>query len=244
MKHSLPLNHRISKVSVSSASPWGTCGASTSDQSICGVSANHNRNNKFIGVVRLALPGPIAVRARHSRPFKPRRVCVKLSFTMSSSTASMLYDLEPRIRTMLSHLPTVLFAALTLALLVLLLDYAKMLRLRARMPPGPFPFPIIGNVLQFPKSKPWVRFEEWSQRYNDPMITVWIGRTPTVVLNDAWTASELMDKRASIYSSRPTFQVPGRVMGGETWAQTMLPYGDRWRFHRKMMVLSFCRNSI
>ena len=151
----------------------------------------------------------------------------------------MLYDFGPRIRTMLPDLPTVIFTALTLAFLILLLDYAKMLRLRARMPPGPFPLPIIGNVLQFPKSKPWIRFEEWSQKYNDSMITVWIGRTPTVVLNDAWSASELMDKRANIYSSRPTFQVPGRVMGGERWAQTMLPYGDQWRFHRKMMVLPF-----
>src|SRR5277367_2605890 len=121
-------------------------------------------------------------------------------------------------------------------LLVVVVDYIRILRLRSKMPPGPLPLPIIGNVLQLPKSKPWYRFEEWSQKYKDPMITVWIRRAPTIVLNDAWTASELMDKRANIYSSRPVFQVPGVVMGGDNWSQTMAIYGDRWRTLRKMTV--------
>src|ERR1700724_510595 len=107
------------------------------------------------------------------------------------------------------------YAVVVLLLLgacAVLLDYARMLRLRQKMPPGPFPLPIIGNVLQLPKCKPWYRFEEWAEKYNNPLITVWFGRAPTVVLNDAWTASDLMDKRANIYSSRPTFQVPGVLM--------------------------------
>ena len=80
---------------------------------------------------------------------------------------------------------------------------------------------------QFPKEKPWYKFEEWSKKYNNPVITVWIGRNPIVVLNDAWTASDLMDKRANIYSSRPVFQVPGRLMGGAEWDQPLIPYNDR-----------------
>src|SRR5271154_3252211 len=74
-----------------------------------------------------------------------------------------------------------------------LFDYARILYRRSKMPPGPFPLPIVGNVLQLPKEKPWYRFEEWSKTYNNPVITVWIGRNPIVVLNDAWTASDLMD---------------------------------------------------
>jgi hypothetical protein len=131
------------------------------------------------------------------------------------------------------------YAAVVLLLLgvfAVLVDYAWMLRLRGKMPPGPFPLPIIGNVLQLPKRKCWYRFEDWAKAYNSPIITVWFGRWPTVILNDAWTASDLMDKRANIYSSRPTFQVPGRLMDGEKNNQTMLPYGDRWRLHRKLTV--------
>jgi hypothetical protein len=153
-----------------------------------------------------------------------------------TSIQTLLDGIVPRVQGMLTDVPTLLSLSLALVLGAVLFDYSNMLRLRARMPPGPFPLPIVGNVLQFPKCKPWVRFEQWSQKYNDPMITVWIGRAPTVVLNDAWTASDLMDKRANIYSSRPVFQVPGRLMGGENWAQTMLPYGDKWRLQRKMTV--------
>jgi Cytochrome P450 len=131
---------------------------------------------------------------------------------------------------------TVLIALVAIPAIALIIDYGRILFLRQRMPPGPFPWPIFGNVFQFPKEKPWYKFEEWSQKYNDPVITVWIGRSPTVVLNDAWTASELMDKRANIYSSRPRLPVPGIVMGGESWAQTMLPYGDQWRRQRKLTV--------
>jgi len=121
-------------------------------------------------------------------------------------------------------------------LIVLLIDYVLLLYKRSKMPPGPFPLPIVGNVLHFPREKPWYKFEEWSNKFNNPMITVWIGRNPIVVLNDAWTASDLMDKRANIYSSRPVFQVPGRLMGGAEWDQPLLPYGDKWRRHRKLMV--------
>jgi len=133
----------------------------------------------------------------------------------------------------------VLSIGIVIGLLVLLVDYALLLHKRFKMPPGPFPLPIVGNVMQFPKEKPWYKFEEWSKKYDNPVITVWVGRNPIVVLNDAWTASDLMDKRANIYSSRPVFQVPGRLMGGGDWDQPLLPYGDKWRRHRKLMVHLF-----
>jgi hypothetical protein len=136
------------------------------------------------------------------------------------------------------HWQHVVAALLILLFGAIIADYTRILCLRAQMPPGPFPLPIVGNVLALPKAKPWYRFEEWSKRCDSPVITVWIGRNPIVVLNDAWTASELMDKRANIYSSRPVFQVPGRLMGGAEWDQPLIPYNNRWRMHRKLMVHS------
>jgi len=129
-----------------------------------------------------------------------------------------------------------IFASCFLCFGALLFDYARILYRRSKMPPGPLPLPVIGNVLQLPKEKPRYRFEEWSKKYDNPVITVWIGRNPIVVLNDAWTASDLMDKRANNYSSRPVFQVPGRLMGGTEWDLPLIPYNDRWRRHRKLMV--------
>jgi len=83
-------------------------------------------------------------------------------------------------------------------------------------PPGPFPYPIIGNTFQLPESKPWIYFEELSKKYNSPLITYWIGRNPTVWINDAWTASELLDKRAGIYCSRPRMLVFAELRAGQS----------------------------
>jgi len=57
------------------------------------------------------------------------------------------------------------------------IDYGYMLYLRHKMPPGPFPLPIIGNTFSLPNNKPWIYFEELSKRYNAPLITFWIGRS-------------------------------------------------------------------
>ncbi len=59
---------------------------------------------------------------------------------------------------------------------VIAADYAHMLYLRSKMPPGPFPLPIIGNTFSLPDNKPWIYFEELSKKYNTPLITFWIGR--------------------------------------------------------------------
>jgi hypothetical protein len=59
---------------------------------------------------------------------------------------------------------------------VVVADYAHMLYLRSKMPPGPFPLPIIGNTFSLPDKKPWIYFEELSKQYKTPLITYWIGR--------------------------------------------------------------------
>jgi len=106
------------------------------------------------------------------------------------------------------------------------------------------PLPIVGNTFLLPKVKPWIYFEELSKSLNSPVITFWIGRNPTVWINDAWSASELLDKKAAIYASRPRMVVFAELtdMGQETGPQAKKPgsnlvtmyYGERWRVHRKL----------
>jgi len=122
---------------------------------------------------------------------------------------------------------TVLYAIAAIASVALIVDYARMLNLRRKMPPGPFPLPIVGNTFMLPDVKPWFYFEDLSKKYNAPMITFWIGRNPTVWLNDAWAASELLDKRAGIYSSRPHMVVFGDLGSGD-WNLVTMKYGERW----------------
>ncbi|CAK7202868.1 hypothetical protein SEUCBS139899_005595 [Sporothrix eucalyptigena] len=67
------------------------------------------------------------------------------------------------------------------------------------------------------------------------MLTIWIGRHPRIILSDAWVASDLLEKRSDIFSSRPRLTVMGDAINTTTTNQTVLPYGDRWRVHRKLM---------
>ncbi|KAG5800886.1 hypothetical protein H9Q69_000013 [Fusarium xylarioides] len=102
------------------------------------------------------------------------------------------------------------------------------------MAPGPFPLPLFGNIFMIPTSRQWKKSEEWSMKYQSPIITVWDGHTPVIVCNDSWSMSNLCDKRANNYSSRAIKTLTGKVFGLHKFNQAGLPYGDQWRLHRRL----------
>ena len=134
-------------------------------------------------------------------------------------------------------------ACFALATVVVFVDYGRMLLLRRKLPPGPFPFPIVGNHYQISKDRPWIQWAEWAEYYNNPMTTIWVGRGHCVIVQDAWVASDLLEKRADIFSSRHRFVVLGDLVDSTNTNQTTLVYGDRWRIHRKLMVCQHYRKS-
>ena len=94
------------------------------------------------------------------------------------------------------------------------------------MPPSPRPH-------QLPKSKPWIKFQEWSKVYG-PIFTIWIGRKPTVVISDPCVAVELLEKRSGKYSSRPRMVATGELYwdGASILVQ---PYSKSWSSRRRLL---------
>ncbi|KAK5043484.1 hypothetical protein LTR84_011953 [Exophiala bonariae] len=121
------------------------------------------------------------------------------------------------------------------AFLFVLADYIRILLLRRKLPPGPFPIPVFGNYFSLSVVRPWLQYEKWAKVYKSPMTTVWNGSTPIIICNDCWTISDLLEKRAAIYSSRPKLIVMGEISGASTSNQVIQPYGSRWKLHRKLM---------
>lgn len=145
------------------------------------------------------------------------------------------------VKTLLTASPRTLLAVFILALIAtpviwVFVDYARILRLRQKMPPGPFPLPLVGNFFSIPKIKPWIEWEKWAEYYDNPMVTIWNGHRPIIMCNDIWTISDLLDKRASIYSSRARMIVMGDCLNQTTSNQVCQVYGDQWRLHRRLLV--------
>ncbi|KAF7332878.1 Cytochrome P450 [Mycena venus] len=86
------------------------------------------------------------------------------------------------------------------------------------LPPGPKGLPLIGNVLNMPKSHAWKTFAQWGDIYGGIMSVTLMGQ-PFVILNDPAMAAEILDKRGNLYADRPTLEMANmsgydRVLGG------------------------------
>jgi hypothetical protein len=125
--------------------------------------------------------------------------------------------------------PILLLVIFSVLIYMFLVDISTILRL----PKGPTPFPFFGNALQIPKETPlWRTLTSWSEKYG-PIFTLYLCRTPVLIISDPHIAHELLAARSAKYSSRPRM-----VMFGEVYSQmssvVVQPYGQSWSMRRKL----------
>ncbi|KAI6021238.1 cytochrome P450 [Pisolithus marmoratus] len=101
----------------------------------------------------------------------------------------------------------------------------------APFPPGPKPFPFLGNLLDIPSVRQWITFSDWANKFGDMTHLEIFGRH-VVILNSANAAVEMLEKKSLIYSDRPVIPMCGELVG---WRESLilLPYGEKFREHRK-----------
>ncbi|KAI0370176.1 cytochrome P450 [Pilatotrama ljubarskyi] len=126
-----------------------------------------------------------------------------------------------------------LFDAAAILLAVILLNRLFARKQQGPLPPGPKGLPLIGNMLDMPASHEWRTFAQWGERWGDIVSVSFLGQ-PYVILNSAKHAVDMLEKKSSIYSSRPIIPVGGELVG---WNRTLalLPYGNQFREYRRLI---------
>lgn len=88
-------------------------------------------------------------------------------------------------------------------------------------PPGPKPWPIIGNLLDVTPVKPYHLYADWAKLYGTcgttsrscpnpydhfpgPIIYLKLLQTPLIIISSAQVVSDLLEKRSALYSDRPS----------------------------------------
>ncbi|TCD64419.1 hypothetical protein EIP91_004100 [Steccherinum ochraceum] len=105
-------------------------------------------------------------------------------------------------------------------------------RTSALLPPGPKPWPLIGNILDMPTVRPWETYRAWCKQYESDVIYVNIPTQPTIILGSVKAAIGLLEKRSEIYSGR---SVPMMLeLMGWDFNFGFMTYTPRWRAHRRM----------
>ncbi|XP_054974946.1 cytochrome P450 2C21-like isoform X2 [Sorex araneus] len=98
---------------------------------------------------------------------------------------------------------------------------------KGKLPPGPTPFPIIGNILQIDTNNINKSLNKLAEVYG-PVFTVYFGMKPTVVLHGYDAVKEVLIDHGEVFSGRgsfPAMEYMSRGLGivlsnGEVWKQT------------------------
>ena len=75
-------------------------------------------------------------------------------------------------------------------------------RKNRQLPPGPRPFPLVGNILQLPSEFQERTLLTWGRRYG-AIVFARLFHKPAIIVNSVDVARDLLDKRGQFYSSRP-----------------------------------------
>ncbi|XP_015350036.1 cytochrome P450 2C9-like isoform X4 [Marmota marmota marmota] len=117
---------------------------------------------------------------------------------------------------------------------ILLLSLWRQRSGRGRLPPGPMPLPILGNILQIDAKNISKSLTNLSKVYG-PVFTLYLGTRPTVVLHGYEAVKEALVDHGEVFSGRGSSPVIDRASKG---LGIVLSSGNRWKVMRRFSVMT------
>lgn len=122
------------------------------------------------------------------------------------------------------------------ALLTLVGTWSLFVRVRNRnLPPGPFQFPVIGNLHMLGKL-PHQALAVLSLKFG-PLMSLRLGSTLTLVVSSPDMAKEVLKTHDKIIASRPPPLMAPKCLSYNSSNIAFAPYGPSWKQMRKVCVL-------
>lgn len=114
---------------------------------------------------------------------------------------------------------------------ILIIKQISRARKPARLPPGPYPYPLIGNILAL-GSNPHQSLAALALRYG-PVMSLTLGRNTAVVLSSPAAAKAALQSHDSATSTRAV-PTAATVLRHDEHSMVWLPVDRQWRVLRKV----------
>nr|UTS77795.1 cytochrome P450 736Q2 [Ginkgo biloba] len=106
---------------------------------------------------------------------------------------------------------------------------------RYKLPPGPNPWPVIGNLHMLGKL-PHRNLQALAKKYG-PIMSLRLGSVRTVVVSSPEMAKEFLKTQDAIFSSRPTTLTGAKYLTYNFKNVAHAPYGPYWRHMKKLCTM-------
>lgn len=104
-----------------------------------------------------------------------------------------------------------------------------------KLPPGPKPLPIIGNMHQLVGSVPHKILADLGKKHG-PLMYLKMGEVPTVIISSAEVAKEFFTKYDLIFASK-AYLLSASILFYNCTDIGFAPFGDYWRQLRKICIM-------
>ncbi|KAI1710514.1 cytochrome p450 domain-containing protein [Ditylenchus destructor] len=128
-----------------------------------------------------------------------------------------------------------IFLLVLYSLFALLLFYNFYYK-RRKLPPGPTPLPLLGNLLSFMRYPPGDTLHlKWQKEYG-PIYTMWFGESPVVCISEYSKIIETFQKDGDTYAGRWNFVEMDKILKFKSAAGVVFTDGDLWRDQKRFAL--------